>query len=135
METQSHGSTALMCYDSRVAMQKSHGLVAMAFLSYCFPYNTVIRVFEVIFDLLTVEKKSELTVFIKMLQGKDILNLCSICHDTYGCGHEHSFLLYDNGKCSICGNMGKVVNCAIANKVVRDGIDLIDYWREGKKLT
>ena len=86
-------------------------------------------------NLLTVEQKSDMAVFVKMLQGKDHLNLCSDCHEIYGCGHEHSFLLYDDGKCSLCGKVGKVVNCAIANKVVRNGINLVDYWREGKKLT
>jgi hypothetical protein len=85
--------------------------------------------------LLSSIRKSEMAAFISKLQGKECLNLCSECHNIYSCGHEHSFLLYDNGKCSFCGEVGKVVNCAIANKVVRDGIDFVDYWREGKKLS
>ena len=83
--------------------------------------------------MLTLSQKSMMAAFISKLTGRDLLNLCPECHKMHSCGSEHSYLLYDNGKCSLCGKTGRVINCAIANQVIREGIDLVDYWREGKK--
>ena len=83
--------------------------------------------------MLGLNKKKEkiMKEFKSELEEKQYKQLCMECHKEYGCSNEHHNLLYDTGICTECGNLNDVVNCKIANKVVKEDINPHDYWRSG----
>ncbi|WP_026884276.1 hypothetical protein [Clostridium akagii] len=68
---------------------------------------------------LNKEQLSYFNCFIKGLKDKERLNLCESCNKKFQCGNKHSLYFI----CSLCAKTTDVINCAIANEVIKNGIE------------
>ena len=76
----------------------------------------------------------EMRAFIANLRGIDKLNICDNCKAQMGVHDCFPGALYQQGKCSLCGYEGNIVNVAIARKVLELKINPIEYATHGQLL-